>query len=95
MQLMSLNTVPKPYFVVDSWLEKKVTIPYWSSVFKSLEIYNEDYHEKYRKYIHSKRYKVYINKVAEDMYNVLWDKLIQKRIERALKEEFPEPVFLI
>jgi len=54
-------------------LEKKVTIPHWTNVFKSLGIYKENYHKKYRKYIHSKRYKVYINKVAEDMYNILWD----------------------
>jgi len=76
-------------------LEKKVTIPYWANVFKSLGIYNENYHKKYRKYIHSKRYKVYINKVAEDMYNILWDKLIKKRTERALKKEFPEPILSI
>ncbi len=76
-------------------MEKKVTIPYWTSIFKSLGIYNEDCHEKYRKYIHNKRYKVYINKVAEDMYKKLFNELIRLRIIKASNKGFPRPIYSI
>jgi len=39
----------------------------WAKLFKTLGIYDEDYHTKYREYIHSKRYKTYIDLVANDI----------------------------
>jgi len=39
----------------------------WTKAFKAWGIYDEDYHEKYRDYIHSKRYKTYIDLVANDI----------------------------
>ena len=56
----------KPY-LGDSWLEKYISLPVWIKVFKKLGIFNEDYHEKYRKYIHNKRYEKYIDTVIEDI----------------------------
>jgi hypothetical protein len=47
-------------------LEKK-TISKWIKLFKTLGIYDEDYHEKYRHEIHNKRYKTYINLVFGDI----------------------------
>ena len=59
----------KPYaqYLGDSWLEKNVTIPLWTKIFKSLGIYDEDYHEKYRDYLHNKRYETYIDLVIGDI----------------------------
>jgi len=74
-------------------LEKKVTISYWTSVFKSLGIYNENYHKKYRKYIHNRQYKVYIKKVAEDMYKKLFNELIRLRIIKVINKGFPRPLY--
>jgi len=58
----------KPYaqYLGDSWLEKK-TIPIWEKQFKAWGIYNQDYHKKYRQYIHDKRYKTYIDLVIGDI----------------------------
>jgi hypothetical protein len=59
----------KPYrqFLNDSWLEKNATIPLWTKIIKALGIFDEDYHKKYREYIHQERYKTYINLVANDI----------------------------
>jgi len=58
----------------------------WTKVFKVLGIYDRNYHEEYRKYIHSKRYKTYINLVAND---------IQESIRNANKKEIAKLVFTI
>lgn len=58
---------PYRQFLGDSWLEREVTIPLWTKIFKSLGIYNANYHKKYRKYLYGKRYKTYINLVTEDI----------------------------
>ena len=58
---------PYPSYLGDSWLEKNVTFPLWAKIFKSLGIYDEDYHEKYRAYIHNKRYETYIDLVIGDI----------------------------
>jgi hypothetical protein len=39
----------------------------WTKAFKSLGIYDEDYHDKYRAYIHAKRYEKYIDLVIADI----------------------------
>ena len=62
----------------DSWLEKNVTIPLWTKVFKSLGIYDQDYHEKYRQYIHNKRYEKYIDLVIADVKEKFKTKIIYK-----------------
>ena len=41
----------------------------WEKQFKVWGIYNQDYHEKYRQYIHNKRYKTYIDLVLNDIKN--------------------------
>ena len=75
----------KPYrqYLGDSWLEKE-TIPKWEKLFKAWGIYNVDYHEKYRKYIHSERYKTYIDLVTEDIQESI--RLMNKaQIEECMK----------
>ena len=82
----------KPYaqFLGDSWLEK-VTIPKWIKLFKALGIYDEDYHEKYRAYIHSERYKTYIDLVANDIQEKI--RALNKADIQALV--FSKPTFTI
>ena len=46
---------------------EKITIPKWKKVFKAWGIYDEDYHKKYRQYIHNKRYETYIDLVIGDI----------------------------
>ena len=70
----------KPY-LGDTWVEKNISLPVWRKAFKKLGIFNEDYHEKYRKYIHNKRYEKYIDTVIEDIKeqfesNIGFDQLI-------------------
>ena len=43
-------------------------MPRWEKLFKTLGIYNKDYHEQYRTYIKSGRYKTYIDLVANDVW---------------------------
>ena len=50
----------------------------WTKVFKSLGIYDEDYHTKYRDYIHSKRYKTYIDLVANDIQDKIQSAVVSK-----------------
>jgi len=40
----------------------------WKKLFKTLGIYDVDYHKKYRKHLRSERYKTYIDLVADDIY---------------------------
>jgi hypothetical protein len=63
-------------------------------VFKAIGIYDEDYHEKYRKYIREKRYGEYVRKVTEDIQNKIVEKN-KKDIEKLIKEKFPEPEYII
>jgi hypothetical protein len=63
-------------------------------IFKKLGLYDEDYHEKYRKYIREKRYVEYINKVIEDIQNKIRDKN-KEQIKKLIKEKFPEPPYII
>jgi len=61
-------------------------------LFKVWGIYDEDYHKKYREYIHNKRYKTYIDLVANDIQEKFRD-LNKEQIEKLIKEKFPEPTF--
>ena len=45
--------------------------------------------------LHSKRYAIYIDKVLEDIYLKLFEKLIKLRIRKAIELEFPRPIFNI
>lgn len=83
----------KPYFqfLGDSWLEKQ-TIPYCEKLFKVLGIYNIDFHEKYREYIHSERYKTYINLVEDDIREKI-ESINRDKVDQFLKEIFGEKKF--
>lgn len=63
-------------------------------MFKVMGLYDEDYHEKYRKYIREKRYAKYIDMVIGDIQNKIYDKN-KKQIEKLIKEKFPEPEWKI
>jgi len=63
----------------DSWLEKNITIPLWTKAFKVLGIYDEDYHKKYRQYIHNERYETYISLVINDIKNEWFTPYIMKK----------------
>jgi hypothetical protein len=85
----------KPYrqFLGTSWLEREVTIPLWTKIFKSLGIYDADYHKKYRKYLHSERYETYINLVANDIQEKILH-INKKQIRELMNKKFPEPEFI-
>jgi len=68
-------------------LEKKITIPIWIKIFKSLGIYDQQYHEQYRKYIHEKRYKTYIDLVVTDLKNKILG-ANKKQIENLIETKF-------
>ena len=72
-----------------------MTIPFWNMIFKKLGIFDENYHQKYRNYIHQKRYKEYIEMVKLDMYAKLFDARLKQKIEDLIKEKFPEPKWII
>ena len=57
-------------------------------------LYDEDYHEKYRKYIREKRYSIYIEKVIDDIQQKLNSKT-KKQIEKLIKDTFKEPEYKI
>jgi len=62
-------------------------------LFKVLGIYNVDFHEKYREYIHGERYETYINLVANDIQ----DKILainKKQIQDLMNKKFPDPEFI-
>ena len=84
---------PYRQFLGNSWLEKK-TIPYWEKLFKILKIYNVDYHKKYRKMLHQKRYNAYINMVIEDIQNNIVA-MNKKQIQELMNRKFPKPEFKI
>lgn len=60
-------------------------------MFKALGIYNEDYHEKYREYVHSERYKTYIDLVTNDIQEKFRN--MNKKQIKALT--FSKPTFTI
>jgi hypothetical protein len=70
-----------------------VTIPFWTKIFKSLGIYNADYHKKYRKYLYSKRYETYINLVANDIQDKIRN-CNKKQIQELMNRKFPEKEFV-
>jgi len=62
-------------------------MPYWEKLFKILGIYNIDYHKKYRKYLHVKRYKTYINLVEKDIREKI-ESVNRKKIDKLFEEKF-------
>jgi len=72
---------------------EKQTIPYWEKLFKVLGIYNIDFHEKYRKYIHSERYKIYINLVTKDIQENIMA-MNKAQIDECLKKFFWKKEFV-
>jgi uncharacterized membrane-anchored protein len=75
-------------------VELNISLPLWTKVFKTLNIYNEDYHDKYRKHIREKRYAEYIKLVLEDINNRIIETKKQIKDEK-FKEIFPEPEYKI
>jgi len=69
-------------------------MPYWEKLFKILGIYDVDYHEKYGKYLHSERYKTYINLVEKDIREKI-ESANKKKIDKLMKEKFGKPEFRI
>ena len=59
----------------------------WEKLFKAWGIYNKDYHELYRKYIHSERYETYINLVEGDIRENI-KSLNKNKVNEILKEIF-------
>ena len=51
-------------------------------------IFNENYHDKYRKYIKEKRYREYLELVRLDMYIKLFDARLNMQIDKLIKEKF-------
>ena len=84
----------KPYrqFLGDSELEKK-TISKWENLFKILGIYNKDYHDEYRSYIHGERYKTYIDLVLGDIRESI-NSINKDQINECLKEFFWKKEFI-
>ena len=68
-------------------------MPYWEKLFKTWGIYNKDYHEKYREYIHGKRYKTYIDLVTEDIQGSIRS-INKAQINECLKEFFWKKEFV-
>jgi len=68
-------------------------MPYWEKLFKAWGIYNADYHEKYREYLHSKRYETYINLVANDIQESIRN-CNKKQIRELMDKKFPEKEFV-
>ena len=72
-----------------------MTIPFWSMIFKKLGLFDENYHQKYRTYIHRKRYKEYIEMVKLDMYAKLFDARLKEKIDKLIEEKFPKKELVI
>lgn len=60
-------------------------------IFKRMGIFDENYHQKYRKMIKQKRYKEYIENVKLDMYAKIFDARLKEKIEKLMEEKFPKP----
>ena len=83
---------PYRQFLGDSWLEKK-TIPKWEKLFKAWGIYNKDFHDEYRSYIHGERYKTYIDLVSGDIRESI-ESISKDQIKECLKEFFWKKEFV-
>ena len=59
------------------------------------DIFNENYHDKYRECINEKRYPEYIELVTLDMYTKLFDEKLKTKIEKLFKEKFGKENFVI
>ena len=68
-------------------------MPYWKKLFKAWGIYNKDYHDKYRSYIHGERYKTYIDLVFGDIKNSI-ESMNKAQINECLKEFFQKKEFV-
>jgi len=64
-------------------------------IFKKLDLYNKDYHIKYRKALKEKRYQKYLGYLKVDMFTRLIDLRRELDIEKKMKKQFPEPDFEI
>ena len=65
----------------------------WTAIFKKIGLYNPSYHEKYRDYIHEKRYGKFIDLVANDIQEKI--KSINKdQAKECLKEFFQKKEFV-
>ena len=62
-------------------------MPKWAKLFKTLGIYDEDYHEKYRKYLYSERYLTYINLVEKDIREKI-ESVRKKNVDKMFEEKF-------
>jgi hypothetical protein len=80
--------------VPETWAELNISLPLWTKIFKALGIYDEDYHDKYRKHIREKRYGEYIERVTEDLQDKIYEANLQD-IKKKIKEQFPEPEYTI
>jgi len=58
-----------------------------------LGIYDEDYHKKYREYLHSERYLTYINLVESDIREKI-ESANKDKVDQLLKEIFGEKKFV-
>jgi len=68
-------------------------MPYWEKLFKAWGIYKVDFHKKYRKYLHEKRYKTYINLVTKDIQERVIA-MNKDQINECLKEFFQKKEFV-
>jgi len=68
-------------------------MPYWEKMFKAWGIYNVDFHKKYRKYLHGKRYKTYINLVFGDIKNSIGS-MNRSQIDECMKKFFRKKEFV-
>ena len=64
-------------------------------IFKKLGIFDENYHQKYRKLLKQKRYREYIENVKLDMYAKLFDARLKEQINKLMNRKFPKPEFKI
>jgi len=63
-------------------------------IFRKIGIFDEDYHQKYRKMLHQKRYNAYINMVIEDIQNNIVA-INKRQIQELINRKFPKPEFKI
>jgi len=68
-------------------------MPKWEKLFKAWGIYKADYHNKYRQYIHSKRYKTYIKLVTNDIQERVRS-INKAQAEELLKDFFRKKEFV-
>ena len=68
-------------------------MPYWEKLFKAWGIYKVDFHKKYRKYLHGKRYKTYINLVTKDIKERI-SSMNEAQIKECLKGFFRKKEFV-